>query len=309
MNVIFNEGQLLQRASEVPYVDITLPEWRQAGVNVVLRRDDLIDSQLSGNKLYKLYFNLAEAEAQGKDTIVSYGGAYSNHLYSLAAAGQSFGFKTIGIVRGEEPRVLNPTLSDAKSKGMQVRFVSRDYYRKVSQKVNEVDFPDNYFAIPEGGANLLGLKGSKIIGKAIKLAYHDDYDTVCLAVGTGTTMAGLVQSLPIQKLVVGFSVLKGNDFSFNSGQKLDSTTVCAWRMIRGFHGGGYGRKLPLNLLNFWQKFEQENKILIDPVYTLKMLWGIHSLILQGYWPCGARLLAVHTGGIQGRRGFASQLTW
>lgn len=307
--VTLHNKSLLDKALAVPYHTIIMPEWEKLGIQVFLRRDDLIDEALSGNKYYKLFYNLEYAIKQKKSTIVSYGGAYSNHLHALAIAGRKYNLQTIGVIRGERPQVLNSMLMDVESMGMRLEFISRAQYKAFTENPSLNHYPKSHYIIPEGGANNMGIKGTQVIGTAIEQSFSQHYDFVCVPCGTGGTMAGIIAGLPNAKTVVGFSVLKGAGQMFNAQMQNILTGGCHWRLIRGFHGGGYAKKLPDYLVDFWQAFERYNNILLDPVYTLKMLWGIHALIMRGYWSCGTRLIAVHTGGVQGRRGFAKQISW
>lgn len=309
MPATFHNKSLLDKALAVPYNPIVMPEWEKLGIQVFLRRDDLIDEALSGNKYYKLFYNLEYAIQQKKSTIISYGGAYSNHLHALAAAGRKCNLQTVGIIRGERPQVLSPMLMDVENMGMRLEFISRAQYKAFTENPLLNHYPENHHLIPEGGANNMGIKGTQVIGTAIEQSFPRHYDFVCVPCGTGGTMAGIIAGLPSTKTVVGFSVLKGAGQMFNA--EMQSTLIggCHWRLIRGFHGGGYAKKLPGYLVDFWQTFERYNDILLDPVYTLKMLWGMHALIMRGYWSQGVRLIAVHTGGVQGRRGFEKQISW
>jgi len=288
---------------------------KQKGVEILVRRDDLIDSYLSGNKFYKLFYNLRAAQALGCSQLLSFGGAYSNHLYALAAAANAYGFKSIGVVRGERPKQLSATLLDAEAWGMQLHFLSRAEYReKCSDELRsklQICYGD-FFEIPEGCANAYGAMGTKAIGVAIFQQVKSDYTAVCLAVGTANTLAGLAAGLvektgaQVAGSVLGFSVLKGEGglgAQIISHQKAISCETSNWRLISGYHCGGYANKLPIFVRQFMFEFERETKISLDPVYTLKMCWGVAQLLAQNYWPRGSRLILVHTGGLQGRRGF------
>lgn len=300
------------KACEVPLQDSTTKALAACGIELLVRRDDLLDPQLSGNKFYKLFFNLHEAKKQGQTSLLSFGGAYSNHLHALAAAGQRYGFKTLGVIRGERPAQLSPTLVDAQNWGMQLVFISRREYgdKHESQILDMLHHQlGDFYWIPEGGANLAGARGMRLLGAALEQQLNADYTAVCLPCGTGTSLAGLAAGIANKKPALGFSVLKGDgslgrDIARSYQQLVgDKADAGNWRLISGFHAGGYAKKHPGYLSRFWQLFEQEAGIPLDPVYTLKMIWGIQCLAQQGYWPRGSRLIAVHTGGLQGRRGF------
>lgn len=288
---------------------------RKAGLSLWVRRDDLIDPAQSGNKFYKLFYNLKAARLAGASELVSYGGPWSNHLYALAAAARECGIPARGIVRGEQPLSLSLMLNDVQSLGMQLQFVSRSDYRHYTHGGTNVQGVDNsIYSIPEGGANLLGAAGMMAVGWALRQQIDGDFQA-CIACGTGTSLAGVVTGLGAGQRVLGFSVLKGagslgaqiHDCVVSlEGILPDSTKgvpAAGWALISGFHGGGYGRAPGVGLYQFWQDFEQETGMLLDPVYTLKLFWGIYCLAQQGYWPRGTRLVAIHTGGLQGRRGF------
>lgn len=309
--MIYTADELLGIAREVPVQQVKLKTFTDVGIEVLVRRDDLIDPDLSGNKFYKLFFNLRAAREQGFTRLLSFGGAYSNHLHALAAAGNRYGFNTLGIVRGERPPQLSPTLSDAEAWGMRLVFISRADYQHKREPELLAELQSRYgdfYLIPEGGANLDGARGMQLLGQALEQQLKGDYTSVCVACGTGTSLAGLAAGVDSTKLAIGFSVLKGegglgHSIATTYRQLGDSGTVANWRLISGFHAGGYGKKHPEYLSQYWQDFERSSGIPLDPVYTLKLFWGINSLAQQGYWPRGSRIVAIHSGGLQGRRGF------
>lgn len=311
-----SEDEFLNKAQQIPLQKLQWSLAKQKGIDVLVRRDDLIDTYLSGNKFYKLFYNLHAAHKLGHTQLLSFGGAYSNHLYALAASAKLYGFKAIGVIRGERPRQLSSTLLDAEAWGMRLHFVSRaDYREKNSQELHEVlkIHHGDFFEIPEGGANSHGIMGSKVLGAAIYQQVKSDYTAVCVACGTANTLAGVAAGLAqggnsqnLTGSVLGFSVLKGEgDLGAQviNHQKAINCETSNWRLMSGFHGGGYAKKLPDYLCQFMFEFESETKLKLDPVYTLKMCWGVAQLLAQNYWPRGSRLILVHTGGLQGRRGF------
>lgn len=318
------EDSLHQRALQIPIQETPWSCLNQYGITLLVRRDDCIDKHQSGNKLYKLFYNLEAAKKLGLKTVLSFGGAYSNHLYALAAGGYDCGIQTLGVVRGQRPIQLSPTLQDAEAWGMKLHFVSRDAYRAKLTTAFLADLRERYgdfYLLPEGGANDEGARGAKVIGWAIEQQLRGDYACVCVPCGTGNTLAGIAAGLPPQKTALGFSVLKGaGDLGINIsasyrgcfGRQAGSgcetgvpseSEAGGWRLISGYHLGGYAKKLPERVRYFWHSLEAETGLLIDPVYGLKMFWGIAQLASQGYWAQGARIVAVHTGGLQGRRGF------
>ena len=319
MNV--SEDELHQRALAVPLQEIAWPAFNRQQLTLLVRRDDLIDPNQSGNKFYKLFYNLKAAKHAGFKQILSFGGAYSNHIYALAAAGRDAGLKTIGVIRGERSAQLSPTLRDAETCGMTLHFISRSDYRRKDELQFGQDLRDqlqqlfgDFYYVPEGGANELGTRGVAAIGWALEQQLRGNYDCVCVPCGTGSTLAGVAAGLPAAKLALGISVLKGDgelgaaiSRSYRSCAAMLAAERLAiaepWRLVSGYHGGGYGRKLPPELADFWHAFERDTGLLLDPVYTVKMFWAMAQLAEQGYWPKGQRIVAIHTGGLQGRRGF------
>lgn len=270
------------------------------GITVAIRREDLIHPFVSGNKFRKLKYNLLQAKAENQTTLLTFGGAFSNHISAVAFAGKEHNFKTIGIIRGEELRDKiqeNPTLKFAQENGMQFEFVSRNNY---SNKENP-DFIEelkqkfgSFYLIPEGGTNNLAIKGCEEI-----LTEEDSqFDYICCAVGTGGTISGLINSaLPNQK-VLGFPALKG-DFLREEICKFAKSDN--WQLITDYHFGGYG-KVNLDLINFINNFTESNNIPLDPVYTSKMAFGVLDLIAKDYFPSNSKILLIHTGGLQGIQG-------
>lgn len=270
-----------------------------------VKREDLLHPFISGNKYRKLKYNLIEAAEKGVDTLLTFGGAFSNHIAATAAAGEIAGFRTIGVIRGEELRDKineNPTLSFAQRCGMQFEFVSREVYRYKTEesfvKELKLKFGD-FYLVPEGGTNALAIKGCEEI-----LTEKDAvFDYICCAVGTGGTIAGLINSsLPYQK-ILGFPALKG---SFLQDDIRKFAQNDRWELITDYHFGGYG-KVSEDLIQFINCFYEQNKIPLDPVYTGKMVFGVTDLIKKGYIKEDARVLMIHTGGLQGIEGMNKKL--
>ena len=267
------------------------------GVQVSLRRLDLVHPQISGNKFFKLKYNFLEAQQQGYRKILTFGGAYSNHIAATSYAAQQFGFQSIGIIRGEElkTKALNPTLASATQFGMQLHFVSREDYRR-KQNPNylaqlQQQFPDCYI-IPEGGTNDLAIRGCTEILKPS----DQQFDLICCAVGTGGTMTGLIEASLPQQQILGFSALKG---LFLNDDVAQLTHKRNWKIIDTYCCGGYAKTTP-ELLQFMQDFEAMHDIPLEQVYTAKMMLGIEHMILQGEISPEQRVLALHTGGLQGK---------
>lgn len=318
IKTLISEDEFLHRSFAVALQPLPWSLAKSSGIEVMVRRDDLIDNACSGNKFYKLFYNLQAAKAAGYGRLLSFGGAYSNHIYALAAAGAEYGFETVGIIRGERPATLSETLMDAERMGMRLHFVSRDVYRAANRDGDDRlalrellgRTYDDFYLIPEGGANAEGVRGSAVMGRAIAqqlMGMPERSTQVCLAAGTGNTLAGVASGLAgTNSNVIGFSVLKGDG---DLGRRVLRQQAAIgrqtenWRLVIGYHGGGYARKLPPMLHEFGRAFEASTGLKLDPVYTLKMLWGVARLIQQGYWQPGSRLVLIHTGGMQGRRGF------
>jgi len=274
-------------------------------VALTIKREDEIHPHISGNKYRKLKYNLLVAKEQGLETLLTFGGAYSNHILATASAGATFEFKTIGIIRGDELAgkvAENSTLSFAQNCGMTLKFISRSSYKKkcfpefIRNLKNEFG---NFYLLPEGGTNDLAIKGCEEI-----LTKNDqDFDYICTPVGTGGTIAGIINSAGSTQKVLGFSSLKG-DFLKDEITKL--TTKDNWQLITDYHFGGYG-KINNELITFINKFKEETNIPLDPVYTGKMLFGLVDLIQKNKFKKGSKILVIHTGGMQGVEGMNTKL--
>lgn len=271
----------------------------QPDIHLDLKRLDLIHPHISGNKFYKLKYNLQHAKQLGLDTLITFGGAYSNHIAATAYAAHYFGFHSIGIIRGEElaDQRLNHTLSTASQFGMQLEFINRQDYRNKEQPdfLAELQsrFPNAYI-IPEGGTNSLAIQGCKEI---LSEQDRQNYDVICCAVGTGGTITGLIESSHFNQNILGFSALKG-DFLTHDVAHL--TAKKNWKIIDDYCCGGYA-KTSAQLIEFIQFFEKQYQIPLEPIYTGKMLFGIFDLIEKAYFPPHTRILAIHSGGLQGRQ--------
>ena len=260
----------------------------------------MLHPDISGNKYRKLKYNLMEAKNEGKNVLLTFGGAFSNHIAAVAAAGKEFGFKTIGVIRGEELRnniETNPTLSYAQSCGMQFHFVTREEYRNKTNNVfieNLKSIFGDFYLVPEGGTNNLAVKGCE----EILTKNDEDFDYICSAVGTGGTIAGLIKSSKVNQTVLGFSALKG---TFQSSEVKKYTLKTNYKIIDDYCLGGYA-KIDEHLVRFINNFKEKTGIPLDPVYTGKMLFGILDLIKNGEIKQNSRILAIHNGGLQGISG-------
>jgi 1-aminocyclopropane-1-carboxylate deaminase/D-cysteine desulfhydrase-like pyridoxal-dependent ACC family enzyme len=274
---------------------ITLTTWEnkvfeKAQMQVYLARLDLIHPDFGGNKFFKLKYNIEEARRQGKDTLVTFGGAYSNHIWATSAMGHTKGFKTIGYIRGEETLPLNEVLAQAQAWGMELRYVDRTTYRTL--KTGKMPCLPNEYTIPEGGSNIQALQGCSEILDLIELP---DYQYVCVPCGTGATLAGLVVG-KAGKHCVGIAVLKGGSFLNEDVQQLiqqaGKTPTNTWEILLDYHAGGYAKTSP-TLQAFCTNFASAY-FQLDEVYTAKMLWAIEDLAGKDYFPPNSTIVALIT---------------
>ncbi len=282
----------------------------QAGVRLWLKRDDLLapapDDPFCGNKWRKLKYNLLAFRAGDYSAILSFGGNHSNHIAALASAGAHFGIPTIGIIRGED--IATPTLLRARKDGMALHFISRSAYRAKHQPEEIEKYRQTFGAIylvPEGGSNTLALQGCAELATetVTQLGFAPDYLT--LPCGTGGTLAGLAVGAPAAVQLLGFAVVKGDFLASDVEQFLQAsgqTAPAIWHIQPDYHCGGYARWTP-ELLAFSQSFTKQHGILLDPVYGAKHFYGLFDLIKRGYFAPGCRIVALHTGGLQGVAGF------
>lgn len=283
--------------------EVVLPD-ASSDIKVYVKRLDLIHPHITGNKWYKLKYNLAKALADGYDKLLTFGGAFSNHIYSTAAAGKEAGLKTIGIIRGEEHLPLNPTLSFTDSMGMELHYKSRSIFRKIhtGEYFDEIknEFGHVYI-LPEGGSNELAVKGCAQIPGTI----DREFDYLCTPCGTGGTISGLIAGSRKGIATIGFPVLKGGEFLEEDIKKLlslaGSDNSAYWKLFTDYHFGGYA-KLKFQLVEFKGWFEERNNIPLDYIYTCKMFYGINDLLKKGYFNKGTIVMALHTGGLQGNAG-------
>lgn len=295
--------QLDTFAADSPLQELTDPFSSRVPIRLYLKRDDRLHPQMSGNKWRKLKYNLLAARAQDQHALLTFGGAYSNHLYATAAAGRAFGFRTIGVVRGDElasqPR--NTTLTFCESCGMHLHFISRADYRRKDEPGFLTDLTRRFgpcYILPEGGSNQLALQGTAEIMPEVVGQLGASPDYVACAVGTGSTLAGMAASAPLGTKVLGVGVLTAA-----AGLPLVRTVLTGrpggvWQVV-DYALGGYAKTTP-DLLAFIQAFERKTGVLLEPVYTGKLLYGLYDLARQGYFSENATVVAVHTGGLQGR---------
>ncbi|PPD34683.1 MAG: 1-aminocyclopropane-1-carboxylate deaminase [Methylomonas sp.] len=286
------------RSILTPINDPVLSE-RQLQLSV--KRDDLLHPVISGNKWRKLKYNLNHALYSGSNTLISMGGAYSNHLHALAFVGKALGLKTRAFVRGEQPACLNPTLQDLQTWGMQLQFVSRSEYRQLRQFKHYHSLPDlkpGEYWLPEGGATDLALQGVAEIIPEIDAAY----DVLMVACGTGATLAGLIAASPNSSQVLGVAALKAGGFLYQDVQQLlpAQQTMAGWDILLDYHFGGFGKTSSV-LTAFMQQFQTLHGVPLEPIYTAKTLFAFYDLVQLGYFKTGTHIILLHTGGLQGWR--------
>lgn len=296
MKIMFSHNaptplQVIYDATLMPY-----------GVELLIKRDDLIDTHISGNKWRKLKYNLAAAKKQGHRKLLTFGGAYSNHIYATAAAGLRWGFATVGVIRGEAHWPLNATLRFAKHCGMTLYYLNRTRYRQKENPALLTELQDqfgDFYLLPEGGTNLLALQGCGEIVAELLQQTNGAFDVVTTACGTGGTLAGLANHLPTGKTALGFPVLKHGDFLADGIRALlGATDRHNWQLYSQYHCGGYAKCSPA-LQNFMDTFTARHGVPLEPIYTAKMFFGLYDLVVQRVFPPGTRIVALHTGGLQG----------
>ncbi len=291
----------------IPIQSIDHPLLEENGVELAVKRLDLVHPAISGNKFFKLIYNLEKAKSEEKTKILTFGGAFSNHIYATSQAAKAENLEAIGIIRGEKPEPLNTTLSSAKEAGMQLHFIDRTTYRKKAEPEFLAGLKEkfgDYYLIPEGGTNGLAIQGtSEILGSE-----DQQFSFICSSIGTGGTFAGLYSSLSEKQILLGFSSLKGefiqNEISDLMGAyQLGSQG--SYEIFTNYHFGGYAKHTQ-ELIDFIWWFYESFGILLDPIYTGKMALGLWELIRTGYFPKGSKILMIHTGGLQGNIGFTER---
>jgi 1-aminocyclopropane-1-carboxylate deaminase len=274
-------------------------------IKISMLRLDEIHPVVSGNKIFKLRYFLDEARSSVHKQIITFGGAYSNHLAATAFACKKEGVKSIGIARGEKPDTLSPTLKFCTEQGMQLAFISRSSYEKKDTKEFENLLTEKYgdhTLIPEGGFSQKGAKGAEMIMDTIN---KKDYTHVCCAIGTATTFAGLINGCD-NIHIIGFSVLKNLNDIEERLKKLNTDKTKNYSIINNYHFGGYAKKTK-ELINFMNTFYEDNKIPLDFVYTGKMMFGVYDIMNKNYFPNGSNILCIHTGGLQGNQSLAAEV--
>jgi 1-aminocyclopropane-1-carboxylate deaminase len=280
-----------------PVEELTDGRLAAFGVRVFLKRDDLIHPDVPGNKWRKLKYNLSAARDGGFRTLLTFGGAYSNHLRATAAAGHHFGFATIGVVRGEPHLPLNPSLAYTTGHGMRLTYLDRAAYRlKTSQDVLGAlrsEFGE-FYLLPEGGTNRLAVLGCSEIAAEIPV----DFDVICCPSGTGGTLAGIAAGLMPGQRAIGFSALKGAQFLDDEVRRLQHEAFGGpagdWRIDHDHHFGGFAKR-PQPLRAFAADFEERHGVELEQVYVAKMMYGLYALVCRGAFEPGTRVVALVTG--------------
>ncbi|GAA0877644.1 pyridoxal-phosphate dependent enzyme [Algoriphagus jejuensis] len=307
MSLNFGKSLQMLVAQPIPIQHLSHPLLSEKVIRLAVLRLDKVHSVVSGNKFFKLKHNLEEAKTLGKKTILTFGGAFSNHIHATAAAAHAEDLQCIGIIRGEDADLANPTLAYARKMGMKLHFVDRESYRNKNspqfQEKLRILF-DDFYLIPEGGTNELAIAGTKeILDES-----HSNYTHVAVSIGTGGTFSGLIASLQPQQTLIGCSSLKGEFIRkemANLFSKYNIHSSGKWEIQTDYHFGGYGKHKP-ELICFMHWFYSEFHIPLDPIYTGKMAFGIWDLIEKNHFPKGSSILMIHTGGLQGNAGFFKQ---
>lgn len=292
------------RYSQTPVQEINHPVCDKAGVRLLIKREDLNHPFVSGNKWWKLKYNLTEAIKGGCETVLTFGGAYSNHIFACAAAAEECGLKSIGIIRGERVEPLNSTLSFAQEHGTHLHFVTRELYRKKTDEDFLKSLQEkhgDFFLIPEGGTNLHAVKGCEEF--AIRELSKIAFDVLMLPVGTGGTMAGIIAGLQDANEVLGVSVLKNGEFLrddiYQLLKKYSSITYGNWSVLTSYDHGGYA-KVTQELLDLVNAMKIQHNLPLDTVYTGKLMSAVLKEAERGRFSRGTTVLALHTGGLQAR---------
>jgi len=297
----------VSKLANSPLQPLHSPFLTQAEIQLYVKRDDLLHAEFGGNKWRKLKYNLQFARQHNHSTLLTFGGAWSNHIYATAAAGKLFGFNTIGMIRGERYTRLNPTLQFAEECGMQCHYITREQYQQKTQpsfldKLQQQFGP--VYILPEGGSNILAIDGCAEIVDEVNQVLTKPFDTICCASGTGATLAGIISACSENQSAIGFSALKGGHFLNEEVKKfLDKADQEKnWHIENRFHFGGYA-KINDELLQFMKDFHAQYGIRLDAVYTGKMFYGLFQLIKEKYFKPGSCIVAIHSGGLQGNKGF------
>jgi 1-aminocyclopropane-1-carboxylate deaminase/D-cysteine desulfhydrase-like pyridoxal-dependent ACC family enzyme len=294
----FNQPSIVQIRDE---------QFEEKEVQVSILRLDEVHPFVSGNKLFKLIYFLKEAKESQHKTIITFGGAYSNHLAATAFACERLNIKSIGIVRGEQPKLLSHTLQFCREHGMQLKFVSRSQWKNLDERfIEELKFEfGQHILIPEGGFSIKGKQGASLINEYFQ---NKNVTHVCLAVGTATTFAGIVEANNKNIEIIGFGVLKNTKDVPERFTELQVNPSKKYSFIGDYHFGGYAKKSS-ELISFMNRFYEKYSIPLDFVYTGKMMAGVYDLISKNYFPRGSKIVCIHTGGLQGNNSLTNELIY
>ncbi len=288
-----------------PVTQIHSPLLDEKRIQLFIKRDELIHPVIQGNKWRKLKYNLQHAIDTGHHSVLSFGGAWSNHLHALAAASQLCELNSIGIIRGEAPSPLNPCLTDMQNCGMQLEYISRKAYREKTNDNFLQQLKEKYgdiYIVPEGGNNAAGIQGCAELLDELE----DTYDYICCESGSGTMLSSLIShNKNPGTCIMGFAVMKNPNLQEEIEAQLHKLpdTKSSWQLIHDYHFGGFAKNTT-ELIDFIQQFKQQHTIQLEPVYSAKMLFGIMDMISRDQFKTGAKILAIHGGGLQGLRGFS-----
>ncbi len=285
-----------------PLQKISHPLLEEKEIHLWVKRDDLIHKEIMGNKWRKLKYNLEEMRKQRKTAILTMGGAFSNHIAATAAAAKAYGFKSVGIIRGEElNKNSNETLQRASANGMEFHFVDRNIFRHWRENPEElkVKYPEHYF-LPEGGTNAFAIKGCKEVISEIST----DFDMIVTPIGTGGTFSGLLSGVNSSQHVLGISALKGGFIHADIKNLVEKFKIDRpnYKIVDTYHFGGYG-KITKELIDFINWFNVHFKIQLDPIYTGKSFFGVWNMIKTNKFEKNLKIILLHTGGLQGISGF------
>ncbi|NUO01450.1 MAG: 1-aminocyclopropane-1-carboxylate deaminase/D-cysteine desulfhydrase [Saprospiraceae bacterium] len=292
-----------------PVQELHAPLFAEKGIRLLVKRDDLLslseNGGFCGNKWRKMKYNLLEARLRGQNRLLTFGGAFSNHISAVAEAGQSFGFETIGVIRGEAPASPSPTLQQAAARGMHLHYTSRSEFQRKNNPDWIAALLEQYgdcYVLPEGGTNRLALDGCRdMVEEVFEQCAGNLPHYYCVACGTGGTLAGIITGLNNTAKAIGFSVLKGGFMRDAVIQLLLDYGVAPsdnWEIQEQYHFGGYAKTTP-ELFVFMKTFYREYGIPLDQVYTAKLFYGLFDLIRNGYFAPGSSIMVIHTGGLQG----------
>ena len=275
--------------------------FKEKNISITIVRLDKIHEDVSGNKIFKLHYFIKECLQSSHKTLITFGGAFSNHLVATAFLCNQKGIKSFGIVRGEEPKVLSHTLARCKGLGMNLKFISRQNYKDFNSNEEDIDALKkrygNFTMVPEGGYHAIGAKGASLIMDVIN---PGKFSHICIAVGTATTLAGLLLQKKKGQEIIAIPVIKN---MVDIPERLNYLGVAVDKnpvVFSDYHFGGYAKHTK-ELISFMNSFYAETQIPTDLVYTSKMMYAIYDKINSGYFAGGSNILCIHTGGLQGNK--------